>query len=82
MERRRMQDVAAKGDRLATLEALRAHIAHAIDHCTDARDLSALALRLQRVLADIAELGGQAKDEETDDLAARRDAKLSAAGGS
>ena len=82
MARYPIAETAAKGDRLATLEALRGRLATAIDGCNDARDLAALTLRLQRVLSDIAELGGQAKDEENDDLAARRDAKLSAAGGS
>ena len=81
MARHLIAPTAAKGDRLATLEALRGRLADAIDRETDPRDLAALALRHQRVLSDIAELGGRT-NEETDDLAARRDAKLSAAGGS
>ena len=78
---RNIAKTAAKGDRLTTLEALRDRIAAEIDVTVDGRDLAALALRLQRVLSDIAELGGRT-NEETDDLAARRDAKLHAASGS
>lgn len=66
------------GDRMRALVALRGELASAIASCTDAADLSSLALRLTRVLEQIAELGG-APEEESDDLAERRRAKLSAA---
>jgi hypothetical protein len=69
------------GNRLRALEALRGELARAIDSCTEAGDLSSLALRLQRVLAEIHELGGKAADEEKDALAERRRRKLSAASG-
>lgn len=75
----RFSEVAKTGDRLKTLQALRDEIAEAIDVVTDASELSSLALRMQRVLADIHELGGPNENEEPDDLAARRDAKLQAA---
>jgi hypothetical protein len=77
---RRFSEIAATGDRLKTLEALRDEIAEAIDVVTDAGELSSLALRLQRVLAEISELGG-APTEEKDELADARAAKLRAAAG-
>lgn len=69
------------GDRLRALEALRHELARAIDVVTDGKELAALALRLQRVLSEIDELGG-AGQEEDDDLAERRRRKLSAAASS
>jgi hypothetical protein len=81
MTQRRFSAIAAEGDRLKTLQALRDEIAAAIDVVTDASELSSLALRLQRVLAEIQELGGASKKEEPNELAARRDAKLQASSG-
>ena len=81
MTRPNLASVAAQGDRLASLEALRARLAEAIDAVTDGKELSALALRFQRCLAEIHELGGDAGKEDDDDLAARRAAKLRAAAG-
>ena len=75
----KLSDVAAKGDRLASLEVLRAHLAAAIDRTNDGAELSSLALRFQRVLAEIHELGGVAPEEGNDDLASKRAAKLRAA---
>lgn len=69
------------GDHLRALLALRRELAEAIDQATDARDLAALALRLTRVLEQIADLGGATPQTEDDDLARRREAKLSAAAG-
>jgi hypothetical protein len=77
--RQTVADAAATGDRLKTLIALREKLARSIDSCVEAQELSSLALRLQRVLAEIHELGGQKENEEDDVLAARRDAKLRAA---
>ena len=82
MDRYDVQNAAASGDRLATLEALRARLAHAIDHVSDGKELAALALRLQRVLAEIHELGGTVPEEGNDDLASKRAAKLRAAASS
>jgi hypothetical protein len=67
------------GDRMRALVALRGELATAIEDCTDAGDLSSLALRLTRVLEQIHELGGPAAKKEPDVLAERRKAKLSAA---
>lgn len=69
------------GDRKRALVALRGELARAISRTNDGAELSSLALRLQRVLEQIDELGGEA-EEESDDLAERRRAKLSAAAGS
>jgi hypothetical protein len=78
---RNVAETARKGDRKETLIALRDRLAEAIDCTTDAAELSSLALRLQRTLEQIEDLGGADKREEEDDLAARRDAKLRAAAG-
>jgi len=69
------------GDRLRALLALRKELARAIDTTADAKDLAALALRLTRVLEQIDDLGGATPSEENDDLARRRESKLSAAAG-
>lgn len=70
------------GDRMRALVALRKKLADAIEVCADAGELSSLALRLQRVLEQIADLGGASANTENDDLADRRRSKLSAAAGS
>jgi hypothetical protein len=67
------------GDRLRGLVALRGELARAIAATPDEKALAALALRLTRVLEQIDDLGGATPAEEDDDLARRRDAKLSAA---
>jgi hypothetical protein len=67
------------GDRLRALVALRKKLADAIEVVSDAAELSSLSLRLQRVLEQIDDLGGAKPSEEDDDLARRREAKLSAA---
>jgi len=72
-----LRQTAASGDRLATLEQLRDHLAAAIEGCESMRDLAALAGRLQSVLAEIAELApprqvGDAVDEIAQRRAARR----------
>lgn len=79
---RNVSTVAAEGDRLKTLEALRGRLADGIDRAVDGKELAALALRLQTVLREIAELGGSANEGEGDVLAERRRAKLSAASNS
>lgn len=79
------------GDRLRALVALRHELAVAIDggrpceSCgeavgIEAKELASLALRLERVLEQIEQAGGPAT-EERDDLAAKRQALLSAAAG-
>lgn len=47
---------ARQGDRRATLLALRDRLADELDSCDSKRDVAALALRLQSVLAELAEI--------------------------
>jgi hypothetical protein len=69
------------GDRLRALVALRDTLTDTLDrHGLEGSEISSLSLRLQRVLAEIHELGGT-RDEETDGLAERRRSKLSATAG-
>ena len=88
----RFVDEVDSGDRMRGLVALRHELAtaieggaHVCDECgamapgATAKDLAALALRLERVLETIEQIGGN--DEEIDDLAAKRLAKLRAAPG-
>lgn len=77
----RFLDEVESGDRLRALKALRRELALAIENATDGAEISSLALRLQRTLEQIEELGGAA-EEEDDDLAERRRRKLSTAAGS
>ena len=77
---REFEEEVNSGDRLRALVALRETLAHAISASSDGKELAALALRLTRVLDQIAELGPA--DEEDNDLAERRRRKLSAAAGS
>ena len=74
-------DEVESGDHLRALLALRRELAVAIDTCVDEKALPALALRLTRVLEQIDDLGGATPQTENDDLARRREAKLSAAAG-
>jgi len=76
-----LSEIAATGDRLATLERLRDHLAREIESSqTTARDLAALSRQLQQVLAEIAELRPPAETKGTplDELNARRAARGSA----
>lgn len=73
---------ATSGDRLKTLQALRDHLARAIDDCDSLRDLAALAGRLQSVLEEIAELAPpEQKGDAVDEIAQRRNARRQAASG-
>lgn len=67
--------------RLEALDALRLHLATAVESCESNRDLAALAGRLQSVLAEIAELKSEGMVSVVDDVAARRAARRSAAQG-
>lgn len=67
------------GDRLRALIALRGELARAIAAGPEPKDLAALTLRLERVLDTIDAMG--VPTEETDELAAKRQAKLSATSG-
>ncbi len=68
------------GDKLRALVALRDTLATRIAAGVDDKDLAALSLRLERVLDQIEE-ADSGPSEETDDLAAKRRAKLSASAG-
>ena len=55
-----LMEIAAAGVRLDTLRALRDRLAGEIDTCESMRDVAALSLRLMDVLAQIADLEGEA----------------------
>lgn len=69
--------VAAAGDRLVTLRALRDLLAREIEGCESPRDLAALSRQLTLVLADIEELAPPAEQKGTplDELRRRRSAR-------
>jgi hypothetical protein len=71
---RNLAEVAATGDRAAILLALRNRLAAEIDAVTEPRDLPPLALRLQSVLNELAELTTEG-DSRVDDLRKRREAR-------
>lgn len=63
-----LADVAARGDRLETLRALRDRLAREIDLTASARDVAALSNRLTDVLQQIEDLTHD-DEEERDDFA-------------
>ena len=65
-------DVAAAGDRLATLEVLRDRLAQEIDDCTTPRELPALVLRLTDVLSQIDDMPNAQRASRADEIAERR----------
>lgn len=65
-------EVACTGDQLATLRALRDRIALTIDETESARDVAALARRLQEVMAAIERLDPSKRGDAVDEIAARR----------
>ena len=67
--------IAAAGDRIATLEAIRDRIAQDIDDCTDERALPNLVLRLTDVLSQIDSLPPRVSTAPADVIAARRAAR-------
>lgn len=67
--------VAAKGDALATLKALRDRLSREIDECDSARDVAALSQRLMDVLEQITaaeKARPQSKGTARDDVARKR----------
>jgi len=48
-----LSDIAASGNRLQTLQALRDHLAFTSDNCRSSRDIAALSRQLTAVLAAI-----------------------------
>jgi hypothetical protein len=75
-----LHDIAAAGDTLATLEAMRDRIAADLDECENPRDKPALYLRLEATVRLIAELRPPAQEgDSVDEIAARRAARRSGA---
>ena len=76
-----LAEVAAKGDRLASLQALRDRLATDLDECESKRDVAALSQRLMDVLEQIADIEkAQPAKEGTalDEFSRRRAAKSQA----
>ena len=73
-----MHDAAQTGDRTTALVALRDHLAAAIDDA-EPRELAALARQFQAVVAELDQLLTPAEGSITDELRARRAARLAAA---
>ena len=72
-------DVAATGDRVRTLEAMRDRLAADFD-AAPVTVSAQIASQLSKVLAELAELGANTKVSDVDDLAAKRSDRLAAAG--
>lgn len=69
MTRPRLVKVVSKGDRLASLEALRDYLADALDNTDSPRDQAPLANRLTDVLLQIESLRDPQEDrDDFDDL--------------
>ena len=60
----RIVDIAEKGERLATLKALRQKIADTMDKSDSGSDIASLALQMQKVLIQIEELELEADDDD------------------
>jgi transposase len=72
-------DIAASGDRIKTLEAVRDKLATDLD-VAPATVTAQLASQLSKVLAELAELGASTKVSALDELASKRTNRLAAAG--
>lgn len=72
-------DVAATGDRIRTLEAMRDRLAADFDAAPPTVSAQ-LASQLSKVLAELAELGANTKVSDLDELADKRTRRLAAAG--
>lgn len=72
-----LPEVVAAGDRRASLEALRDHLANLLQ--TAERDHAAIARQLTVVLREIDELPNPAEESRVDDIAAKRAARLAKA---
>lgn len=73
----RIAAIAAEGDRLATMRALRDRLAADLDDCASARDVAALSRQLSQSLEIIQALeqGRNVARSPLDDLASRRAAR-------
>ena len=74
---RSLPEVVAAGDRRASLEALRDHLARLLESAE--RDHAAIARQLTVVLREIDELPNPAEESKVDDIQARRAARLAKA---
>lgn len=72
-----LREIAATGDRLATLTAVRQALAASIDSCDSARDMPALTRQLAAVLEQIAVLSPSKKVDAVDEIAKRRTSRRS-----
>lgn len=73
-----LKETAATGKRLETLQALRDHLAQAIDACDSMRDLAALSRQFADVLQQIDALAEpEKKGDAVDEIAQRRAARRS-----
>jgi hypothetical protein len=72
-------DIAATGDRIKTLEAVRDKLAADLD-VAPATVTAQLASQLSKVFAELADLGASTKVSSLDELAAKRTDRLTAAG--
>lgn len=70
-----LYDTASKGNRLATLQALRDTIAKQIDLSDSGRDVAALSRQLTDVLTQISNLDVEATGDPIDEIAQRRTAR-------
>lgn len=69
-------ELSSSDDRLGQLRHLRSLLSEAIDSCESGRDLAALSLRFQSVVAEIEELAGSGQEvSPADEIAARRRAR-------
>ena len=73
-----MTMVSVTEDRLSALKRMRARLAEQVDVCGDERALCLLMTRLQDVMREIAELDAEGERCAADEIAARRQARLSA----
>jgi hypothetical protein len=72
-------EVAATGDRRATLESLRDRLARAIETCDSMRDVSSLSNQLRATLTELDAIPTQAADDPVNEIAARAARKRAAA---
>lgn len=75
-----IRTAATSGDRRTALEALRDHLAAALE-VADERSVAPIANQLRQVLADLDEIPAAEEASTVDDLAARRATRRSAASG-
>ena len=68
-----LEEIAASGNDLETLKALRQRIAAAIDKSNSGRDIAALSRQLTLVMDQIRKLEAEDRPTEIEDLLAKRE---------